>query len=181
MAAQSNYLDLKFEDNGDYYLINSYLGLEKNDENDFIDELIEDHPVELLATATHANIPPNEYAEQVVKEAAGYVCFRTTSLREIMAYFDQYYRIPQEKIKAVLAAARRLKLKMKRTHARQRNGAVEVRTRQEDTPILPLEIKVEESELSPFVFDDESQETRKKKRNRMSAQNSRDRKKEYIR
>jgi hypothetical protein len=34
--------------------------------------------------------------------------------------------------------------------------------------------------LSSFGFEDESQETKKKKRNRMSAQKSRDRKKEYI-
>ena len=34
--------------------------------------------------------------------------------------------------------------------------------------------------VSSFAFDDESQETKKKKRNRMSAQKSRDRKKEYI-
>lgn len=33
---------------------------------------------------------------------------------------------------------------------------------------------------SSLLFEDESQETKKKKRNRMSAQKSRDRKKEYI-
>ena len=43
MARPDNYLDLKLEDNGDYYLINSFLGFEKNDADPFIDELI-DHP-----------------------------------------------------------------------------------------------------------------------------------------
>ena len=42
------------------------------------------------------------------------------------------------------------------------------------------EVKIEDNVLSSFAFDDESQETKKKKRNRMSAQKSRDRKKEYI-
>jgi hypothetical protein len=31
MIKPTNYLDLKFEDNGDHYLINSLLGFEKND------------------------------------------------------------------------------------------------------------------------------------------------------
>jgi hypothetical protein len=38
-------------------------------------------------------------------------------------------------------------------------------------------IKTEEEGISPFVFDEESVETKKKKRNRMSAQTSRDKKK----
>lgn len=41
MARAGNYLDLKLEDNGDYYLINSFLGFEKNDADPFIDDLID--------------------------------------------------------------------------------------------------------------------------------------------
>lgn len=41
MARAGNYLDLKLEDNGDYYLINSFLGFEKNDTDPFIDDLID--------------------------------------------------------------------------------------------------------------------------------------------
>lgn len=48
-------------------------------------------------------------------------------------------------------------------------------------PLQQVEIKAEDTGISPFLFEEESQETKKKKRNRMSAQNSRDRKKEYIR
>jgi hypothetical protein len=41
MARAGNYLDLKLEDNGDYYLINSFLGFEKNDADPFIYDLID--------------------------------------------------------------------------------------------------------------------------------------------
>jgi hypothetical protein len=79
----------------------------------------------------------------MVREAASYLCFRTTSLREIMGYFEQYYGIPEDKRKAVLAAARRMKLRMKRAHARLRCSTVEVKSKQEEPLAPPMEIKVE--------------------------------------
>jgi hypothetical protein len=78
MSRQGNYLDLKFEDNGDYYLINSFLGLEKNDGDGFLDECIEDAPSARLTPGADTE---ERFGEQVVREAAAYLCFRTTSLR----------------------------------------------------------------------------------------------------
>jgi hypothetical protein len=68
-----------------------------------------------------------DFAGQVVREGAEYLCFRTTSLREIMDYLNQYYRIPPQKHKEVLAAARKLKLKLKRSHARLRTPITDQR------------------------------------------------------
>ena len=81
VSRQGNYLDLKFEDNGDYYLINSFLGLEKNDGDGFLDDFIENAPNGRPATEGRGE---QGFSEQVVREAAAYLCFRTTSLREIM-------------------------------------------------------------------------------------------------
>ena len=68
-------------------------------------------------------------------------------------------------------ALKRYKLQLKRENAKKR--------------VLPTdkyeevveEVKIEENCMSEFCFEGESQETKKKKRNRMSAQKSRDRKK----
>lgn len=65
---------------------------------------------------------------------------------------------------------------LKRQNAKERNP---IKDKSEEL-IEEEEIKAEENALSSIVFDDESQDTKKKKRNRMSAQKSRDRKKEYI-
>lgn len=66
---------------------------------------------------------------------------------------------------------------LKRQNAKERNP---IKDKSEELIEEEEEIKAEENALSSIVFDDESQDTKKKKRNRMSAQKSRDRKKEYI-
>lgn len=44
MMKGANYLDLKFEDHGDNYLINSLLGFGRNDSDFYIDDLMAEHP-----------------------------------------------------------------------------------------------------------------------------------------
>jgi hypothetical protein len=60
-----------------------------------------------------------------------------------MDYLAQYYGISQQQRKTVLAAARRLKLQLKRTHARQRRTGCEGEAKAESLAEVPLEIKVE--------------------------------------
>lgn len=88
-----------------------------------------------------------------------------------MAYAEQAYE-PSESIKkALFSSLKKIKLQLKRDNAKKRSP-------QPDRSEEYIEdVKVEENVMSSFGFEDESQETKKKKRNRMSAQKSRDRKK----
>lgn len=88
-----------------------------------------------------------------------------------MEYIEQAYALTNANKRSLWIALKRYKLQLKRENAKKR---VIPADKYED---IVEEVKIEDNVMSDFGFEDESQETKKKKRNRMSAQKSRDRKK----
>lgn len=91
-----------------------------------------------------------------------------------MSYVERVYGPSSAVKRELVKTLRRKKINMKREIAKTREQKKEI------VEISNIVCKVEEEQISSIVYDKDSEETKKKKKNRMSAQNSRDRKKEYI-
>ena len=97
---------------------------------------------------------------------------RTTPMKEIEEFLEENYRLDESEMKAMTAGILRKKRNLKREKAKNRTR---------DGELIKLEPNYSPVTTSPVLVDltyDENE--KKKKRNRISAQISRDRKKQYL-
>ena len=174
LIKEEDMLGLKMEDNSDQYLFNSLLDIGQLEQQHIDHEEPQHYSFVGLNSNSHEKSKGDNFQETILHELCHIYNIRTTPLSELMAYAEQAYEPSDIIKKSLFATIKRVKLQLKRENAKKRVPQPE---RSEE---IIEEVKIEDNQLSSFVFDDQSQETKKKKRNRMSAQKSRDRKKEYI-
>ena len=166
-------MQLKMEDNSDQYLFNSLLDIGQLEEQSEHYQSHQPYHFEQKDNPSDQRTKGQNYQDSIIHELSHIYNLRTTPLNELMAYAEQAYE-PSESIKkSLVMTLKKIKLQMKRENAKKRNPPQRSEEFLED-------VKMEDNMQSSFGFEDESQETKKKKRNRMSAQKSRDRKKQYI-
>ena len=167
-------MQLKMEDNSDQYLFNSLLDIGQLEEQSEHYQSHQPYHFEQKDNPSDQRTKGQNYQDSIIHELSHIYNLRTTPLNELMAYAEQAYE-PSESIKkSLVMTLKKIKLQMKRENAKKRNPPSQ---RSEE---FLEDVKMEDNMQSSFGFEDESQETKKKKRNRMSAQKSRDRKKQYI-